>query len=119
LLSCLWSAVVSTISSLFSRLQLSSIYISASSGILGGQNARRTADDTQTRQLTPTRSQNTKRHFEIVARRSQCQPRSVVSGFHCSGISSARRLADRRARLLHHLGLLSAFGEQIERLNAR
>jgi hypothetical protein len=43
----------------------------------------------------------------------------VVSGFHCSVISSAGRLADRRARLLDHLGVLAAFDEQIEHLKAR
>ena len=37
----------------------------------------------------------------------------MVSEFHCSGISSARRPADRRARLLEHFGLFSAFGEQL------
>jgi hypothetical protein len=53
-------------------------------------------------------------------RAAEPMPTTVgVSGFHCSGTSSARRLADSRARLLDHLGLLSAFGEQIERLNAR
>jgi hypothetical protein len=43
----------------------------------------------------------------------------VISRFHRSAISSARRLADCHACLLDHLGVLSAFGEQIERLNAR
>ena len=45
--------------------------------------------------------------------------RSVASGVHCSVISLAPRLADRRARLLDHLGVLSMFAEQIERLNTR
>ena len=52
----------------------------------------------ETRQPTPSRSRNAKRHSRLSRRRSQCQPRSVVSGFHCPVISSAGRLADRRAR---------------------
>jgi hypothetical protein len=45
---------------------------------------------------------------------------TAVRGFGVpSVISSTLRLADRRARLLDHLGVLSAFGEPIERLNAR
>jgi hypothetical protein len=70
----------------------------------------------ETRQPTPTRSQNAKRHSRL----AEPMPTAVGDfGVHCSGISSARRLADRRARLLDHLGILSASGEQIERLNAR
>jgi hypothetical protein len=73
----------------------------------------------ETSRPTPTRSQNAKRRSRLWPGGANANRGRCFSGFHCSGISSACRLADRRARLLDHRGLLSAFGEQIERLNAR
>jgi hypothetical protein len=73
----------------------------------------------ETREPTPTRSQNAKRHSRLWRGGANANLGRWFRGSTAQRISSARCPADRRARLLDYLGLLSAFGEQIERFNAR